>query len=35
MKAINYFSEVIDFDLKNQSVIKKWINMLLRMKKRD
>ncbi|HNY06975.1 MAG TPA: rRNA maturation RNase YbeY, partial [Bacteroidales bacterium] len=35
MKAINYFSEVIDFDLKNQSVIKKWINHVVENEKKE
>ena len=35
MKAINYFSEVIDFDLKNQSVIKKWIKHVVKNEKKE
>ncbi len=35
MKAINYFSEVIDFDLKNQSVIKKWIRYVAENEKKE
>ncbi len=35
MKAINCFSEVIDFDLKNQSVIKKWIRYVAENEKKE
>jgi len=35
MKVINYFSEAIDFDLKNQSVIKKWINHVVENEKKE
>jgi rRNA maturation RNase YbeY len=35
MKAINYFSEVIDFDLKNRSVIKKWIRYVAENEKKE